>query len=219
MTREGFDPGLEAIGWHPSFAQALRAHALAGRVPARVVAEERGSFVVHDGVATILATVTGRFRYESGGDLLAYPAVGDWVALAVASDGHTAAIHELLPRRSAIVRRAPSDHATGAQTIAANVDVVFIVTSLNAELNLRRLERYLAVAWDSGALPVVILSKADLDDDILGHKVAVASGHRALRSSRLRRSPARASTASGRTSGRGAPPRSSDRRASASQPS
>ena len=167
------EPGLASIGWHPDFAAAFEVHAPAGRTPARVVAEERGRFLVHDGAEMASATVSGRFRYESGGDPLAYPAVGDWVAVAFATGSSGATIHGLLPRRSAIVRRAPADHGSGSQTIAANVDVVFIVTSLNAELNLRRLERYLAVAWESGATPVIILSKSDLDDDVLGHRIAV----------------------------------------------
>jgi ribosome biogenesis GTPase len=166
---------LLALGWRPDFSGAFVEQARAGRIPARVVAEERGHFVVHDGSATLAATVSGRFRYESGGDPLAYPAVGDWVAVARGAGNDMATIHALVPRRSAIVRRAPTDHGAGSQTIAANVDIVFIVTSLNAELNLRRLERYLAVAWESGATPVVILSKADLDDDILGHQLAVES--------------------------------------------
>jgi len=162
---------LDAIGWHPVFAAAFEAHEASGRIPARVVAEERGQFLVHDGISTLVASVSGRLRYESGGDPLAFPSVGDWV-VAAPKGGGTATIHGLMPRRSAIVRRAPSDHSTGAQVLAANVDVVFIVTSLNAELNLRRLERYLAVAWESGARPVVVLSKADLDDDVAGHRVA-----------------------------------------------
>jgi ribosome biogenesis GTPase len=162
---------LEAMGWQPSFADAFAAHGLAGRVPARVVAEERGQFLLHDGADVRLGSVSGRMRYESNGDPLAFPTVGDWVAVAGVTGG-AATIHGLLPRRSAIVRRAPAQHGTGAQVLAANVDVVFIVTSLNAEMNLRRLERYLAVAWESGALPVVVLSKADLDDDVVGHRVA-----------------------------------------------
>ena len=166
---------LEAIGWRPTFADAFVAHAKVGRVPARVVSEERGQFLLHDGDGMVAAAVSGRFRYESGGDALAYPAVGDWVAVTTSVDGGQATIHGLLPRGSAIVRRAPADHGSGTQTIAANVDIVFIVTSLNAELNLRRLERYLAVAWESGAVPVIVLSKADLDDDIGGHRVAVES--------------------------------------------
>jgi ribosome biogenesis GTPase len=165
---------LDAIGWHPVFAAAFEAHEASGRVPARVVAEERGQFLVHDGSTTLAASVSGRLRYESGGDPLAFPSVGDWV-VAAPNGGGTATIHGLMPRRSAIVRRAPSDHSTGAQVLAANVDVVFIVSSLNAEMNLRRLERYLAVAWESGALPVVVLSKADLDDDVAGHLVAAAA--------------------------------------------
>jgi ribosome biogenesis GTPase len=165
---------LDAIGWHPVFAAAFEAHEASGRVPARVVAEERGQFLLHDGSATLAASVSGRLRYESGGDPLAFPSVGDWV-VAASNGGGTATIHGLMPRRSAIVRRAPSDHSTGAQVLAANVDVVFIVSSLNAEMNLRRLERYLAVAWESGALPVVVLSKADLDDDVAGHLVAAAA--------------------------------------------
>lgn len=166
---------LEAIGWHPALADAFAAHELPGSVPARVVSEKRGQFLVHDGGEPHPATVSGRFRHESDGDPLAFPSVGDWVVATTPLDGGKAIIHGLLPRRSAIVRRAPADHGTLAQVLAANVDVVFIVTSLNAELNLRRLERYLAVAWESGALPVVILSKADLDDDVDGHRLAAAS--------------------------------------------
>ena len=168
-------PALDAMGWHPTYAGAFESHEAAGRVAARVIAEERGHFVVHDGVVTLAATVSGRLRHESGGDPLAYPAVGDWVAATVGADAASATIQAILPRRSAIVRRAPTDHRTGAQIIAANVDVTFIVTSLNGELNLRRLERYLAVAWESGALPVVVLSKSDLDDDLERHQVAAQS--------------------------------------------
>ena len=169
----GLDPALVALGWRPELSAAFGDQARAGRIPARVVAEERGHFVVHDGSVTLAATVSGRFRYESGGDPLAYPAVGDWVAVARGAGSDMATIHGLLARRSAIVRRPPVDHGSGVQILAANVDIVFIVTSLNAELNLRRVERYLAVAWESGATPVVILSKADLDDDVLGHQIAV----------------------------------------------
>ncbi len=168
-------PLLDAMGWHATFAAAFVAHAPSGRRPARVIAEERGTFIVHDGSGTISATVSGRLRHESGGDPLVYPAVGDWVVTSPPSSGNTATIHALLARRSAIVRRAPTDHRTGVQIIAANVDVVFIVTSLNGELNLRRVERYLAVAWESGSVPVVVLSKADLDDDRAGHRAAVES--------------------------------------------
>ena len=163
------------MGWNPVLADAFLAHAPAGRTPARVVSEERGRFIVHDGTELIPAGVSGRMRHESGGDPLAYPAVGDWVATTSGAAGEQVTIHALLPRQSVIVRRAPTDHRTGAQIIAANVDVVFIVSSLNNELNMRRIERYLAVAWESGAVPVVVLSKADLDEDAESHRRNVAA--------------------------------------------
>ena len=166
-------PALAAMGWDATFADAFDAHASAGHVPARVVAEERGAFVVHDGETTRPAYVSGRLRHESNGAAMDFPAVGDWVALGHAAVGERATIHAVLARRTVIVRRAPTDHRTVAQIIAANVDVVFIVSSLNDELNLRRVERYLAVAWESGATPVVVLSKADLDDDRDGHRSMV----------------------------------------------
>jgi ribosome biogenesis GTPase len=102
--------------------------------------------------------------------------VGDWVAIDPRHDG--ASIHAIMRRRTAIVRHAPG-LKTVAQVVGANVDTVFVVASLNADLNLRRLERYLAVAWESGAEPVVVLSKADLVDDpatMLAEVEAVAGG-------------------------------------------
>ncbi len=164
-------PGLAGLGWGAVQQAAFDAHAAAGRRPARVLAEERGRYLIHDGVGPWPAEISGRLRHAAAGDARAYPSVGDWVAAAVGPDAAT--IHALLPRRTALVRRAPSDHDATMQVIAANVDVVFIVTSLNAELNLRRLERYLAVAWESGATPVILLSKADLDEDPSGHRLAV----------------------------------------------
>ena len=86
------------------------------------------------------------------------------MAAAVRPQEASATIHRLLPRRSAFVRKAVGGGAA-AQVVAANVDVAFLVASLNADLNARRLERYLATAWESGASPVVVLTKADLCHD------------------------------------------------------
>ncbi|MES2208604.1 MAG: ribosome small subunit-dependent GTPase A [Chloroflexota bacterium] len=169
------DGPLAAMGWNAGFDAAFRPHRIVGRVPGRVVAEERGQFVVHDGAVTHAASVSGRLRHESNGDALAFPAVGDWVALGGTMSGERATIHAILARRSMIVRRAPTDHRAVAQIIAANVDTVFIVTSLNDELNVRRVERYLSVAWESGAVPVIVLSKADLNADIDAHRMAVSA--------------------------------------------
>ncbi len=154
---------LHALGWTEALAAAHAAHAALGREPARVVAEDRGSYQLAGAAGEQRAAVSGRFRFDADDDPSAFPAVGDWVAVEGGMTGETV-IHALLPRRSALVRQA-AGRRTEAQVVGANLDVVFVVASLNADLNVRRLERYLAAAWDSGAEPVVLLSKADLDSD------------------------------------------------------
>jgi ribosome biogenesis GTPase len=153
---------LDQMGWSAAFDADHAPHTAIGREPARIMAEDRGSYVIWTADGERRAAITGRFRHEANGDPSVYPAVGDWVTI----DGGPvdAAIHAVLPRRTAIIRQAPGNR-TAAQVVGANVDVVFIVISLNLDLNMRRLERYLAVAWESGAEPVVLLSKADLVDD------------------------------------------------------
>src|SRR6478736_5614402 len=130
-------PALADLGWTAALAAAHAEHAALGREPARVIAED---------------------------DPAAFPAVGDWVAVEGGMPGETV-IHALLPRRTALIRQA-AGRRTQAQVVGANLDIVFVVASLNADLNLRRLERYVAAAWESGAEPVVLLSKADLGGDI-----------------------------------------------------
>jgi ribosome biogenesis GTPase len=157
---------LEALGWTPALAEAFAAHpAPSGpsRVAARVVAEDRGSYQLAGADGELRGAVSGRFRFDAEDDPAAFPAVGDWVVVEGGMSDETV-IHAVLPRRSALVRQA-AGRKTAAQVVGANLDVVFVVASLNADLNLRRLERYLAAAWDSGAEPVVILSKVDLDGE------------------------------------------------------
>jgi ribosome biogenesis GTPase len=156
------DP-LAAFGWSAELALAHAPHAALGREPARVVAEDRGSYQLVGPAGEVRAAVSGRFRFEAEADPSAYPAVGDWVAVEGGMTGDTI-IHALLPRRTALVRQAAGKR-TEAQVVGANLDTVFVVASLNADLNLRRLERYVAAAWESGAEPVVLLSKADLGGD------------------------------------------------------
>ena len=168
----GIAPGLAALGWTPSHDAAIEPHRGQGRQPARVVVEERGLVRVQTARGEALATLAGRLRHDAELDpAVDLPAVGDWVAVSEASTD-AAVVHVVLPRASAIVRRAPGDHARPTQVLAANVDVAFLVTSLNRDFNLRRIERYLAVAWESGATPVVVLSKADLADDVDGKVLA-----------------------------------------------
>ena len=171
-VRPAPDPRLDELGWGEPFAGAFQAHAGPGRRPGRVIAEDRGLYLVATADGEVRAAVSGRFRFEAGEDPGAYPAVGDWLALDVREGGAT--IHALLSRRSAFTRLAAGP-VTRGQVLGANVDLVFIVTSLNRDFNVRRLERYLAAAWESGARPVVVLSKADLAEDLDGCLLAAES--------------------------------------------
>jgi ribosome biogenesis GTPase len=154
---------LAALGWSPSRAEEFSRHAAAGCVPARVAAQHRGAYVVYAERGERPAEVAGRLRHAALGpaDL---PAVGDWVAVRDAPNAAAATVHDVLPRRTVFVRKAAGEE-TVEQVVAANVDVVFLVGAFGPDLNVRRLERYLAAGWDSGADPVVVLNKSDLADD------------------------------------------------------
>lgn len=147
-------------GWSDALAKAFAPHARAGRVPGRIIAQHRDGYEVATDEGELRAKSSGRLFREARED--DYPAVGDWVALSLNAAG-AATIHAVLPRRTAFVRRAAGS-VQASQVIAANIDVAFVVTSLNADFHPRRIERYLAAAWQSGARPVVVLTKADLVD-------------------------------------------------------
>ena len=138
---------------------------------ARVVIQERGQYTVVTDHGEISATVAGKLLYNTD-EITALPGVGDWVV--VAGDSDLAVILEILPRSSYIMRKIAGKEKRG-QVIATNVDTVIICMSLNENFNLRRLERYLAVVWESGATPVVVLTKADLADDLNARLAEVAS--------------------------------------------
>jgi ribosome biogenesis GTPase len=173
-------PELAAWGWDDRLSAAFADHAAVGLAPGRVVIEDRGSYLVRTEEGEVRASVSGRYRHDAEVDPdLVFPAVGDWVALQGAEDADHRLVQGVLPRRTSIVRRAPADHAAPEQVLAANVDTVFVMTSLNQDLNPRRLERYLALGWGSGAEPVVVLSKADLATSLetsLAETAPVAGG-------------------------------------------
>jgi ribosome biogenesis GTPase len=158
---------LQRLGWSPFFAEPFQQYESDGLVPGRVAVQERGSYLVYTEDGERWAEVTGRLRHDTASSA-DFPAVGDWVAL----DDR---IHAVLPRRTKFSRKV-AFLKTEEQVLAANVDVVFLVMALTErDFNPRRLERYLATAWESGAEPVVVLSKADLCDDVPGH-LAEAEG-------------------------------------------
>jgi ribosome biogenesis GTPase len=164
--------GLDHLGWDAGWAEAFAPFAADGHRPARVVAVHRDTSVVRDGDGDGTAAVSGSFRFEA----LAqsdFPTVGDWVA--IGADGVIAAI---LPRRSVFKRMASDASRRGSriddeQIMASNIDVALLVAGLDNDFNLRRIERYLAVAWSSEVTPVVVLNKSDLADDVDGRLVAV----------------------------------------------
>lgn len=137
----------------------------------RVVSQEKALYRVACEGGENLAEVSGRFRYETV-QLSDYPAVGDYVMLHTAEDGGNAVIHRVLDRKSLFVRRAAGT-ARQEQVVAANIDIMFLCMSLNNDFNLRRMERYLSIAWDSGATPVILLTKADLCDCVGQQKAEV----------------------------------------------
>jgi len=163
---------LESYGWSRELQAQFDPYAARALVPARVTVQQRGVYTLVGELGELSAELAGRFAFEAeSGD---YPVAGDWVAAAARPDEGTATIHAVLPRMTTVVRKAAGT-ALAEQVVAANVDTVLIVTSLNADFNVRRLERYLATAWESGAQPAIVLTKADLCDDVEGFVFEVES--------------------------------------------
>ncbi len=152
------DPVLKKLGWNAFFGESFREYAI-DHEPGRVSRVNKNGCEVHTKGGTVRARISGRLRQDG-----LRPAVGDWLAIS-RDDSGARTIQAILPRRSKISRKDPA-RATGEQVMATNIDTVFIVTSLNQDLNMRRLERYLAVARQSGAVPVVLLNKSDLCSDV-----------------------------------------------------
>jgi ribosome biogenesis GTPase len=154
---------LEKYGWSDRLAQDFADSADDGHIAGRIIVQHRDSYLVLTEDGELRGKISGRLLHEA--EEAGLPAVGDWVVMELNKAEGAATIHAVLPRHTAFMRRAVIDSSQGLQIIAANIDVVFVVTSLNADLNPRRLERYLAAAWQSGARPVVVLNKADLSDE------------------------------------------------------
>ena len=138
---------------------------------ARVISQEKGSYLLQSEAGVKPAAVSGKYRYTAQ-TVSDYPAVGDYVIAAWPEDDSNAVITGLFPRKSCFLRKAAG---TGRQeqVVAANIDTVFICMSLNSNFSIRRLERYLSAAYDSGADPVVVLTKSDLCSDAEDRAAAV----------------------------------------------
>lgn len=144
---------FETIGWDQSI-QSIDEDKIA-----RVIAVQKNSYRILDGEMEYFSHVSGNFLNQANTSL-DYPAVGDWVEVKKLVDEQKAVINRILPRKSQFVRQAAGTK-TEAQIVAANMDTVFIVNSLNHDLNLRRMERYILSTYESGATPVIVLTKRD----------------------------------------------------------
>ena len=155
---------LDDLGWGDDFSAAFDALGGPGLIPARVGIEHNHFYRVLTADGELLAQAAGRLRHDAGGqDEL--PAVGDWVAVAVRAPDSMATIQAILPRRSSFARKAAGDPAT-RQVVAANIDVVLVVAGLDGDFSPRRIARYLVAVAEGGAQPVIVLNKADLQENV-----------------------------------------------------
>jgi ribosome biogenesis GTPase len=156
---------LEALGWNERRRQQFSAYAAVGLLPGRVVGEHRSHYRVATEAAEVTAAASGRIR-NAAGERSDLPGVGDFVAVRRAEGDGPAKMEAVLPRTTALIRKASG--AQRPQLLAANIDVAFIVTAADGDFNLPRIERYLALVRESGADPVIVLNKSDLTHDVTG---------------------------------------------------
>ncbi|WP_374571763.1 ribosome small subunit-dependent GTPase A [Phenylobacterium sp.] len=148
---------IDTYGWSERLQQQFVPHAAQGLVPGRVIVQQRGLYRLATPHGELAAELSGRFVHEAQpGD---HPVAGDWTACLARPGEGRASIRAVLPRDGVFRRKDPDG---GVQVVAAHVDVALLAASLNADLSLRRLERYLAAAWESGATPAIVLTKAAL---------------------------------------------------------
>jgi ribosome biogenesis GTPase len=175
-----FQPNnLEELGWSPFFQEHIQEMNNPDAIPARVISESKNSFQVYCEYGVFTAGIAGKMRHQEEAEKL-YPAVGDWVVFKPLVGEKKGIIYCVLPRYSKFSRKAAGE-GTKEQIVSANIDTVFIVSGLDGgrSFNIRRIERYLTLAWSSGATPVVVLNKVDLSPDvakIIGNVEDIAPG-------------------------------------------
>ena len=165
------------LGWNKFFEDNFIEYKEQGFIPARVSEEHKNNYRLFSEYGELFAEISGKYRFnvESRGQL---PTVGDWVAITHIPAESKGIINALLPRKSAFERKVAGE-TTVEQVVASNVDIVFIVSGLDHNYNIRRIERYLTLGWESGAMPVVVLNKAGLCeniDEVSAEVTAIAIG-------------------------------------------
>ncbi len=155
---------LDKLGWTPQLQDAFQKLSDDDRIPARVFRQDRQGYQVTSERGDFSATLLGRILYDENAEK---PVVGDWVVIE-SFGGAQAVIHDLLPRFSVFARK-EAGQKTRRQVVAANINTVFLVSGLDQDFNIRRIERYLVQTVNSGARPVIVLNKIDLCEDLEGH--------------------------------------------------
>lgn len=164
MNTNNINWSLTQLGWNSKFDLQFKPYASQGYQAGRVVSEQKQLYRLLTEEGEVLAQVSGKMRFQAT-TRENFPAVGDWVIISLHQGGERASIHGILPRQSKFARKIAGAE-TVEQIVAANINTVFLVNALNYDFNLRRIERYLTLAWDSGASPVIVLSKADLCTEV-----------------------------------------------------
>jgi ribosome biogenesis GTPase / thiamine phosphate phosphatase len=154
---------LTDLGWNSRFRELFGSYHNEGLIPARIAQEHKSIYFAIGETGEYMAEISGKFRYEADSKQR-FPTVGDWVAISEREQGK-AVIHALLPRQSAFIRK-EAGVRTAEQVVAANIDNVFIVTGLDGNFNINRIERFLTLAYESGAMPIILLNKCDLCDNL-----------------------------------------------------
>jgi ribosome biogenesis GTPase len=163
---------LAELGWNEFFRQHFEQYENQGLIPMRVAREHRSIYHVYGEPGELIAEVSGRMRHEAH-SRADFPAVGDWLVVDARVDEGKGIIQAILPRKTSFSRKAVlaggpkyGEGKTDEHVLSANIDTVFLVSGLDLDFNVRRLERFLSAGWDSGAAPVVVLNKADVCDDV-----------------------------------------------------
>jgi ribosome biogenesis GTPase len=168
---------LSDLGYNSYFQNEFLKLGDTSFLPARVISEHKGMYRVQNERGEFLGEISGKLRYTAS-SRENFPTVGDWVCIQEFDGEAKCIIHGILPRKTKLSRKSPSKNIE-EQILCANLDTIFIVQPMDSTFNVNRIERYLAIGWESGAIPIVILSKKDLcetPDSILLEAEAVAIG-------------------------------------------
>ncbi len=162
---------IERLGWNSFFDSGFEIYRQRNLHPARIITQYRNSYRIHTESGELRATLSGRLLHYKGHNT-GLPVSGDWVAVQLRTGDRQAVIQAVLARQTVISRVASGGRKRTSggpsiqQLLASNVDMVFVVSGLDRDFNLRRIERYLTLVYDSGAVPLIILNKTDLCTDV-----------------------------------------------------